>query len=1014
MAIPDAAELALFNAAIRACQARIAVNLDYPTWTADVTDTFGGSALDTAAWFSTIPEPEVSGGALRLKASGVPPSEVVVSRPLWFPVDPSLPFEVEINATFPLLNCEMGYTLVMALGALDGGRSKSVDPMIIVQKGENLSGSGSVGDILVKTSIGFTHIIVNSSAATSDLTQAGQPGNTETVTIGSKVYTFQTVLTDVDGNVLIGASAIESLTNLRDAINLDPDTLGTGYAASMTLHPDVSASGDGDTTITVTAKCEGAAEDSIVTTTTAGNLSWDGATLGSGTGGVDPTTHEYIYRYEPDATLPFVAGAAKNSILVDTVLELETTDPIEEASFIQYSNTVRPFFIVIGIVSEFEDVVTNPAGTAASPVDAIVVEDVTVRELGGGGHETRIFPGWTTTDLGNDIDTAAEGERFTQDSQTWAKLAEAQVKSVQVMKGRDRDADSFTIVLAGADAATAGVTANIFKGDHMPNRPITIDIREEIEDGSLTSWRRQIAGVIDNVSTRIGEDGSPEIVVTGRDRPMRLMDTSISRSYLNTVGGGIDAVNIGFTVPDILGDVLDLADILSDDGLGAIDRNINASPDMSPEALTVGTGNLLASFTALADQLGLEVYRTYAVSGDSRYGKVHTGLWTRGLGAKRLQADGEAWQFVGPLTEPEHDGYWQTGGATGFFDTAAFMRLGENPGGTFHHAYNLFQLVEVPRRANIVSAVASWRMQGAGGGVVIESDVHFEIVAPPPAIPTSQADINGRARSTGVAWDFTNNLADDARLTTVDIAAALQEVIDRDDWVPGTSVMLLVITDTATDTFDFDTDNGDGVSQLIVEFDDGAEAIFHGVGSASELPAITNLRFPEGVREGVGQVVVHADNMLQSFEVFGSGEPGPADYPRAPYPPRSPELHTSLAESGIFDTLPVFRTIGARELPGGTGGLNEFGQGGRRGSVGQFRWWRENANRRRTEIVVHGQDWLEPVDEIGIDDPDVTGFDATEETWIVTDLRLDIRDRTLLTTIGLVTAEPIDAIFRGL
>ena len=305
-------------------------------------------------------------------------------------------------------------------------------------------------------------------------------------------------------------------------------------------------------------------------------------------------------------------------------------------------------------------------------------------------------------------------------------------------------------------------------------------------------------------------------------------------------------------------------------------------------------------------------------------------------------------------------------------------------------------------------------MQGAGGGVVITSDVYFEIIAPPPPIPTSQADINGRARSTGVPWDFTNSLADNARLTSVDIAAALQDVIDRDDWVPGTSVMLLVIADTGTGTFDVDSVEGGGDARLIVEFDDGAEVVFHGIGSASELPAITGMRFPEGIREGVGQVVVHADNMLQGFEIFSSGEPGPADYPRAPYPPRAQELHVSLAESGIFDTLVILRTIGARELPGGTGGLNEFGQGGRRGSVGQFRGWRENANRRRVEITVTGQDWLEPVDEIGIDDPDGTGIDSAEETWIVNDLRLDYRERELVTTIGLVTAEPIDAIFRGL
>jgi hypothetical protein len=39
----------------------------------------------------------------------------------------------------------------------------------------------------------------------------GQPANGEQVTIGSRTYTFQTALVDVDGNVKIGASAQLSL-----------------------------------------------------------------------------------------------------------------------------------------------------------------------------------------------------------------------------------------------------------------------------------------------------------------------------------------------------------------------------------------------------------------------------------------------------------------------------------------------------------------------------------------------------------------------------------------------------------------------------------------------------------------------------------------------------------------------------------------------------------------------------------------------------------------------------------
>jgi len=70
--------------------------------------------------------------------------------------------------------------------------------------------------------------------------------NAETVTVNGKVYTFQTTLTDVDGNVNIGADAAGSASNLLAAINLSNAGesavgAGTDYAASMTKHVDVYA-----------------------------------------------------------------------------------------------------------------------------------------------------------------------------------------------------------------------------------------------------------------------------------------------------------------------------------------------------------------------------------------------------------------------------------------------------------------------------------------------------------------------------------------------------------------------------------------------------------------------------------------------------------------------------------------------------------------------------------------------------------------------------------------------------
>jgi hypothetical protein len=116
--------------------------------------------------------------------------------------------------------------------------------------------------------------------ATGTLTFAGNPANLDTVTIDAKVYTFQTVLTNVDGNILIGAAATDSRDNLMDAINLGGGS-GTRYAAATTLHPTVSASKTAGNML-ATAKVIGAAGNSIATTKSAANLSWGGATLSGG------------------------------------------------------------------------------------------------------------------------------------------------------------------------------------------------------------------------------------------------------------------------------------------------------------------------------------------------------------------------------------------------------------------------------------------------------------------------------------------------------------------------------------------------------------------------------------------------------------------------------------------------------------------------------------------------------------------------------------------------------------
>jgi len=141
--------------------------------------------------------------------------------------------------------------------------------------------------------------------AIGTLTTTGVFSNGETVTIGTKTYTFQTVLTNVDGNVLIGANATASLANLAAAINLGAGS-GTVYAAATTANTDVYAT-SGASTLSLFALNAGTAGNSIATTETATNASFAGATLSGGS-----NTANYVVL--PPVALPNNTTAAVGSV----------------------------------------------------------------------------------------------------------------------------------------------------------------------------------------------------------------------------------------------------------------------------------------------------------------------------------------------------------------------------------------------------------------------------------------------------------------------------------------------------------------------------------------------------------------------------------------------------------------------------------------------------------------------------------------------------------------------------
>ena len=125
-------------------------------------------------------------------------------------------------------------------------------------------------------------VTIGGKAAAGVLTFAANAADGDTVTIGVKVYTFQATLTDVDGNVHIGAAATDSIDNLIAAINLGAGA-GTDYATSTTANAvtATAAAGAGDT-MDLTKDEVGQAGNAVATTETGGDLSWGAATLEGG------------------------------------------------------------------------------------------------------------------------------------------------------------------------------------------------------------------------------------------------------------------------------------------------------------------------------------------------------------------------------------------------------------------------------------------------------------------------------------------------------------------------------------------------------------------------------------------------------------------------------------------------------------------------------------------------------------------------------------------------------------
>jgi flagellin len=143
-------------------------------------------------------------------------------------------------------------------------------------------------------------VFTASAAAVGTLTSTGTAANNDTVTVGTQTYTLVTSLTasTTANQVLIGASAAATLTNLAAAVNGGTGS-GTLYGSLTAVNASAVAGTPTSTTLGFTAKLNGTAGNTVATSTVSGgtDFAFGAADLAGGTAGGTVTVGSKTYTF---------------------------------------------------------------------------------------------------------------------------------------------------------------------------------------------------------------------------------------------------------------------------------------------------------------------------------------------------------------------------------------------------------------------------------------------------------------------------------------------------------------------------------------------------------------------------------------------------------------------------------------------------------------------------------------------------------------------------------------------
>lgn len=168
------------------------------------------------------------------------------------------------------------------------------------------AGSNNAANTISAVTIGATYA---RGLLTSDGTNVS---NNDTVTINAKTYTFKTVLTPAEGEILIGSTAENTLRNLIAAIN-HTGVPNTDYKCAA-IHPDFRAvDSQLGGVVTIVARVAGTAANAYATTEASTHLAWGAATATGGTASTSLLPAAVLWTDTPSVTASLVASAINSN-----------------------------------------------------------------------------------------------------------------------------------------------------------------------------------------------------------------------------------------------------------------------------------------------------------------------------------------------------------------------------------------------------------------------------------------------------------------------------------------------------------------------------------------------------------------------------------------------------------------------------------------------------------------------------------------------------------------------------